>query len=783
MRIFKLAAGQSYLESASFGLLLILLFLLPIFISPVSLVSFLFAKVFLVVSFTVATFILLILYVLKKGSVTLPKNWWMLTILAVPVIVLISALLSSHRFTSLIGYGVELDTFFSILILFALLFLVSQVFTSARRIFYAQIVFLISILILFIFHGIRLIFGPEVLSFGSFPLVTSNTFGNWKDLAIFAGLVIIMGTLLIETTRATKQIKVAIYIIFALALAFLVIVNFFYVWLVLGVLSLISFVYLFSIGGKGERRIPILSIIILVVSILFLITGDQIVKVLNQILGVSFIDQGPLWGQTLEVVRGTFSNLKNILFGSGPNTFSLEWSLHKADAVNQTAIWNTDFNYGASYLATTLITTGILGVLAWLSFIIFFVYQGFKSLFTKNSTQNNFLRYLTVSSFVSALFLWLMLALTTPGIVVIVLTFFFTGLFLASLSVSEIIPQNEISFTRNPKIGFVITLALVFLLIITIDLGYISFQKTLSSIYYQKGLQHLNQDGNLIAAREQISKAISLAKHDIYYRSLVDINLFQFNQIVNNEDVNSASVTSRAQQVLGQAVSNAQAAIKVRPLAYKNYLVLGNVYTNVIALNVPGAVDGAKDAYRAASMYAPKNPSILLAMAKMEGRAGNIEGVRQNISKALELKNNYTEAVFTLAQIEISAGNVDQAIASVEVATLIEPNNPVLYFQLGLLYYSNKRYKEASVALEDAIQLVPDYANAKYFLGLTYYELKRQTDAINQFVDLEDTNPDNAEIKFILENLQNGREPFEEVQPPLDDEPQSREELPIEEGI
>ena len=782
MNILKSLKDRNIIESAIFVILLVLMFLLPIVVSPTGLLTFGFTKSFLVITTVVVVFTLFILSVLKKGSVTLPKNSTLLILFLVPIVTLVSALLSGSKQVSLIGYGVEFDTFFFVLILFMLTFLVIQAFSSTKKIFYGYLAFIAAMLLIFIIYGLRFVVGQEYLSFGDFNLATSNIFGKWNDLAILAGVVVILSTLLIETVRTTRNMRIGAYLMFFLGLSFLVIVNFFLVWAVLGVLSLISFVYLFSFGRKGEelRSTPVLSVIVLVVSVVFLISGDQIGQAVSTFLNTNVVDVRPLWGSTIEVAKQTFSGVKNIVFGSGPNTFTYQWVQFKPNSVNQTVLWNADFGYGISYLATTLVTVGVIGALSWAGFIVFFVYQGFLSLFGKEK-KNTFIEYVVISSFVASLFLWVMLLLYIPGIVVITLTFFFTGLFFAALSVSGILPQKEISFTKRPKVGFVITLVLVFVLIGGITLGYTSLQKTLSSVYYQQGLRIINQGGDVLAGGEKISKAISFAKHDIYYRTLVDINIFLLNQILNTEDLSSSATIGRAQQTLGLAIANAQAAIETNPLNYQNYAVLAGVYAAVAPLNVEQAFQRAQEEYQRTIERAPKNPAIPLALARLEASHGNIDGARSYIEQAISLKNNYTEAIFTLAQLEVAQGNVDEAISSIEVTTLLEPNNATLRFQLGLLYYNRGDFEDAAQSFENAIALVPDYANAKYFLGLSYYELSRRSDAIREFINLQASNPESEEVRFILDNLQSGLAPFNEVQPPLDDEPENREELPLEE--
>src|SRR3989338_8177488 len=59
---------------------------------------------------------------------------------------------------------------------------------------------------------------------------------------------------------------------------------------------------------------------------------------------------------------------KKLIVGSGPNQFVGEWLMSKPSAVNQTIFWNTDFNYGVGLIPTFIVTTGLLGIIAWLIF-------------------------------------------------------------------------------------------------------------------------------------------------------------------------------------------------------------------------------------------------------------------------------------------------------------------------------------------------------------------------------------------------------------------------------
>jgi len=231
--------------------------------------------------------------------------------------------------------------------------------------------------------------------------------------------------------------------------------------------------------------------------------------------------------------------------------------------------------------------------------------------------------------------------------------------------------------------------------------------------------------------------------------------------------------------LFNQTVENAQAAVDADGENYRNWLTLQRVYQSVVPLQIEGAYENAVRSYERALALNPSSPELEINRARLELARGNSQNARDFIVRALEKKSNYTDAIFLLSQIQINEGEISEAIASVEAATFIDQNNPTAYFQLGLLYYSQENDQAAILALERAVALNSDYSNARYFLGLAYNREARVNDAIVQFERIEELNSDNEEVKLILRNLRQGNDPFANTSPPLDDDIESRESLPV----
>jgi tetratricopeptide (TPR) repeat protein len=193
------------------------------------------------------------------------------------------------------------------------------------------------------------------------------------------------------------------------------------------------------------------------------------------------------------------------------------------------------------------------------------------------------------------------------------------------------------------------------------------------------------------------------------------------------------------------------------------------------------AYENAVNSYAEAIRRNPLNPALYLSLAQLQASQNKLDDALRTLGAALQVKNNYLEAIFMLSQVTAAQGNLKDAITAAQVATELNPQNSVLFFQLGLLHYNNKDYVSSAKALETALKLQSDYANAQYFLGLSYARLNNISSAIEQFSRLAQSNPDNQEVAFILANLQAGKSPFADAKPPVTPTPEKRSSLPIKE--
>jgi tetratricopeptide (TPR) repeat protein len=777
-------------------ILLAVIFLAPLFFLPSSLISFQFAKVLLLYIGIIAAFCACIIARLKDGTLRLTRDRIFIALAAIPVVYAISAFLSDARSVSILGQGFEIGTLTFIVASCLFTFFVAYFFSTKRDALNAYLAFLVPVPLIALFQFIRLV-APGWLMFGVFTAPTTTLLGGWNDLGIYFGLVALFSFITLELLALERWLKAAFIAILVVSLFFLSIINFAVVWYILAGFALIFFVYNFSFNksrayeqspvltADSRRTVPVVSLVVLIVSILFILLKGNLYTSLNDLFSfplasrfvVTNIEVRPSWGTTFQVAKSSLR--ENPIFGVGPNRFSNEWLKAKPDAINNTIFWGTDFNYGIGLIPTFIITTGLLGTLAWLVFFGLFLYMGYRLMFTK--ATDSFSGFVAISSFIIALYLWLFAFIYVPSAPLIILTFFFTGMVLASAIEHKLIKTWSVSFVKDPRTSFASVLVFIVLLLVMLGSSYTIARRFISSIYFNKALVDANVRGDVEGAQNNLVNAIRLSEQDQYYRTLSELSLIKINALLSQTNTAQEVLRNQFQDYLATARSSAQKAVSLDQTNYLNWLALGKTFEAVVPLDPDAAYTQAVAAYAEAARLNPKSPAIPLVVARLDVAKNDNVKAKQEIAKALTMKNDYTDAIFFLSQIQINEGDLKSAIKSVEAAAYLNPTNPGVFFQLGLLRYEDKDYSNAAVAFEQAIKLAPEYSNAKYFLGLSLSRLGKNADAIKQFQEVAAANPDNREVAIILANLRAGRSAFANVAPPLDDKPEKRATAPVKE--
>jgi tetratricopeptide (TPR) repeat protein len=767
-----------FIERAIVSLLVGLTFLLPLFFLPLPGAFVGFAKNVLLTFTTLTALGLALVLWISRGQVVLPRGRMFSGLFFIAGLSAFSSVFSGAFHGSFFGTGAETTTSFELLVLCVLTYLFAIFFRTNIRIMYVFLACFGSAFFVFLFQIIHLIV-PTVTFAGMLPLKTANVIGEWSDLGIYSGVIILLSLLALEKIQ-----RQAIGIVGRRMLyGFLAVSLFFYSvalssgsWAILGFLTLfLSIFFFFQRTHHSTEQVRVArtwlatpTFFVAALSLLFIFVGSSVNATLFELLHIPPVqDVRPSWAGTVDVYQDIAAEGgRAAIVGVGPNRFFVPWQRFRPVEVNYTPWWSVDFNEGVGTIPTSLITVGVLGFLGWIVFLLTFFAMGVRVLRTSYARLDMFGQYIIVASFVCALYLWIAAFVGTVSTVPYVLAFLFTGLLYGVLSANALVQVREYAYHSDPQKGFTLTVVLLLLLGCTAGFWYHAVERTRAQFAYYGALVQLAQ-GDLEQADAQLQQAIALAPSDASYRSLSTISTYRAKQLLSRTDLPADELRQQFGVAFRASIAYANDAIKIDSENSLNWITLGGAYAVLASFgveNVSGdAYVQAKQVYERAANVNPFNPQIPYLVAQIALLNGNLDDAEQYIQKALSLKNDYADALVTYSHIQDKKGNTEQAAALMEQAFSVDSSDPEMLFQLGYARYKNGNYEGAASILEKLLGSIPDYANAKYVLGLTYASLDRTDDALKEFRDIERTNPERTDVTKIITNLQNGAPPLSEV--------------------
>jgi hypothetical protein len=577
----------------------------------------------------------------------------------------------------------DIGSFWFVFSAFVLMLMSSVILRNTQR---AKIVLLGAILssaLVLVFQILHL-FLPEMLSLGILVGKTGNVLGSWNALGLFSGFSVLMFLLVIEFFPISRIEKILLEIFILLSMFMVAAVNFPLVWTLVGVSSLIIFVYKVSITSQNseeekKKHFPLVSFAVVLVSLLFFISGQFIGNFLPNRLQISNTEVGPSLSATLSVTKGVLA--KDPVFGIGPNRFGEAWSSYKPAVINNTQFWDVSFDSGSGLLPTFLVTTGSLGIVAWLVFLILFLFVGARSVF---SSIKNGINWEMMAFFVLSLYLFVSSFFYSTGTVIFLLALAFTGVFVG-LASSAGGKEISISFLNDHRKSFFSILTLIVLIILSVALSFKYIERFVSVSYFGKSLTA----ETIPLAQDYINKALSLHTNDLYLRTYSQIHLVKLNSLASKADSLTEEEKRELQTSFDQAIRGAQMAVTYNPANYLNYQLLGSVYQAVGSIGVKDSYSRALEAYQSASSINPLNPGIKLAMANASFADGKKKEAKEYAKEALTLKGDYIDALITLAQIARDEGNKNEALSYAEAALALNPTNKDLIEYVKSINSSN----------------------------------------------------------------------------------------------
>ncbi|MCX6721496.1 MAG: tetratricopeptide repeat protein [Candidatus Staskawiczbacteria bacterium] len=537
-------------------------------------------------------------------------------------------------------------------------------------------------------------------------LFTINTIGSTGSLGFFAAIMLPLSIVLMILAKKWWKILFALELIFSATVLFLV--NYHIVlWAVVAGCAVVM------IFGTMKRdvfdgRWMVLPMFFMAVSLFFIILSLQL-PFITQKADEIFLSQKTSLSLSFQAIK------ERPIFGSGPGTFNYDFLKFKDPNFSQSSLWNVIFNQAGSKILNDLATVGILGLLAFLAFIVLPIFYGIKFfIFQKPEKISNDYWILTLGILGALITCAVSYFLYNFNVVLIFVCFFMIASLIALIS------ENKREYELKPSSLLTLIVTFVFTLVFIFGLGILILdgQRYVAEINYYQGLLSW-QAGKTDQGLKSLEIAASMnPSSDLYFSQLSQAYLIKLQQELQNAtSAPSDEKKNKVQTLVANSINAGKIATDLNPKSVNNWSLRGYVYQNLFSI-MPDAGTWAITSYDEALKLDPNNPYLF-------AQKGNV--------------------FFAAASILAEDKQVEK----------------------------NQALAQAKEQLEKSLALNPDYSNALYSLGLVYDALGQKNKAIEEFTKVRQLNPEDTIIPKILDNLKAGRAALQQPTPPTEVPPEN----------
>jgi len=391
-----------------------------------------------------------------------------------------------------------------------------------------------------------------------------------------------------------------------------------------------------------------------------------------------------VWRGGLDVWRA------NPIFGTGVETFAYAYYKHRPVEHNNVSEWNFLYNKAHNEYINYLATTGIFGLLTYLSFVFLFIFVALINLFNKRIKTTKYFGQLKSSTNLNREDP-LILALLCSFIAILIVNFFGFSVVIMNIYLFLIpsfalvylglIKQND----ENQKDPKVINypqwagVAGLFLLAFAILFYLIKFW--IADTNYALGTNY-NRAQDFQTAYPLLQKAVDLRKEPVFEDELA---------------VNKAALALAAAQQSGSASGEVVRKLATESIATSDKLVTEHPH-NIVFLKSrvrilytlanldPSFMPAALEAIKKAATLAPTDASVLYNLGVLYGQNGDSTTAAKVLEQTITYKPDYREAHYALALfyhdigVDATTGRVkdeamrQKAIDQLNLLLALDPN-------------------------------------------------------------------------------------------------------------
>lgn len=643
---------------------------------------------------------------LAKGSITIPREPVMWAVGGIAATGLISTIVSGIFHVSFWGVLGQTGSFMAILITLGFFMIGLRVgqFQKSVNAILLTILAVVPILILLVCLQAAV---PAFSAFIQRVTAGSGTLvGSWKTAWTLAGILLIAHTILLAWRPRLWQ---------WITTGFLFVVFFVLaprsVWVTAGasflllVLLVLSVREKFSFWGKTWVRAASIFGGALVISLLAVWFGAFVQSRL--VPGIASI-QSPLVPSVSATLRADgYALRQHPIFGPTPAAFSWAWQ-ESVRPDSRIISWWRSVGTGTSYILTVPMMFGIVGILAWIFFIVTTVGTLIRGIPKKarkavdesdTEKQGTNFDHVLWGGILVYLFLTVVrMPVTLPILIIFVLAL---GIFVR-LSAGTSWKTSEFSYIRDPRSGLLGTLGIFgALALVVLCAG--AVVRMGGSEWSLARAQVQVEQGNSVAAQNSIIRSASWWKHPRTLIASAQVYGAMLRDRVSDPNANQAVVKSDAQQLVASSLSAGRKAIELTPRDASVRGAYADLVTSLAALGIQGAGDEAIAQYDAATTVAAYDIGWTIRKAALIAQTDKITA--ENLVRSTLAVTPTYDALQFLANLRIQSNDRVGALAVLEQGFTILPWNPYLFRDAGLVAITLGNGSKARDSFDRAITL------------------------------------------------------------------------------
>ncbi len=611
---------------------------------------------------------------------------------------------------------------------------------SILSVFFASCFGVVAVIYLSLFNVWAIL--AKILSFKLPVVMTSrffNTIGSLQGLAIFLSFVLAMllAYLAFALKDKNKTKQFFWYILSFAILGLMAIINFWQAWFCLA-LALSVFLVLAFWKRMFREDVQQLSlpILFLLFAIVFLFQ-NPLTKFLNQNGLIAALPKEAILSQPVSYQTAVNGLSENPLLGSGVGNFHYSFAKFKPVSFLSSQFWQVRFDRSGNNISEILATTGVFGVLGFLTLLFMFFlvsYFHIKALNKEKSADSS--EYSKKIPILIGFIALLVGQFFYYQIAVLGFSFWLV-LSLGVVSWGKGSKEKRFSFKEFPEVGLLMSIVFWVMLLALAFLYFTLLRYYMADVSYRN---YLIGNGSDITKLEKSAKSNSFGP--TYHVALASAYMQKLYAEAGKATPDKQIITN----IAGLAIQEARKATAMGPNRVASYEISGVIYRDLQAV-ASGASDWSVKSFESALGLEPLNPVIITEIGKLKLAAGDKEVAKVYFQKAMNMKKDFVDSGLQLAMMDEAEGKTSDVLAKLENLVQAAPFSAEARFQLARAYYNDNEFEKAAQQAQQALILFPNHSNSLFLLGLTYEKMGEKDMALQALEKVLELNPNNQQVE------------------------------------